>query len=337
MIDLTAYARSLYDFCPYPAVRYNILTRILDLSEDDSEVSSLKKEFLASDVITEMADTQDKRGGWGHLTSKDYSVKAKIPTSSVGIDRCLYLGLTLDDGDILFDANEYLEGFFTGATNERLFEKNERAEPWRNATVCAHLEAIAQTVGKTNPLCDETIAQWQYIAERAYSSGEYSYENDRAAQHEIFRTHEARLVPMQSGLILSRRSGISAETEDAMLRHLGGHAASNGHFWDKTVYSLPQNFKSDKTRRWMATFEYINQFRNSSLYLASAVEWLMDQADERGLWDWGSQTKDPWGYFRYFSLIRKYALNRITDCSMEILFFLKKYNENNPQPIRRTL
>lgn len=330
MIDLTPHADALYELCPYPAVRYNLLTRISDLSADDPRVTALKKEFLTSDIVNEMEQTQDRRGGWGHLISKDYSVKAKIPTSSVGIDRCLYIGLTADDRDILFDANEYLEGFFSGTTQEHIFEKNERAKPWTEAIVCTHLEAIAKSAGRTNPLCDEIIAKWQYIAERAYASGEYSHERDKAAQHEIFFTHEDRLIPMQSGLILSRRGGITPETEDAMLRHLGGHAASNGHFWDKTVYALPENFRSDKTRRWMNTFEYINRFRGSKLYLESAVDWLLSQADERGLWDWGPQTKDPWGYFRYFSLNRKYALNRITDCTMEILFFLKKYNENNP-------
>lgn len=329
MIDLSPYANALHEYCPYPAVRYNLLTRILGLPEQDARVSSLKKEFLTSDIADEMAETQDRRGGWGHLVSKDYSVKAKIPTSSVGISRCLYIGLTLDDRDILFDANEYLEGLLTGRVQEQIFEKNERARPWTEAMICGHLESISKTVGRTNPLCDEVIAKWQYIASRAYEDGEYSHERDKAAQQEIFYTHEDRLIPMQSGLILSRRDGISRDTEDAMLRHLGGHAASHGHFWDKTVYSLPQSFRSDKTRRWMATFEYINQFRGSSLYLADAAEWLLSQADERGLWDWGTQTKDPWGYFRYFSLSRKYTLNRTVDCTMEILFFLKQYNENN--------
>lgn len=337
MTDLHKHAEALYEFCSYPAVRYNLLRRIMDVPADDGRVTALRKEFLVSDIVNEMADTQDRSGGWGRLLSKDYSVKAKIPTTSVGVERCLTIGLTLDDRDIIFDANEHIEGMLTGTTAEPIFEKNERALPWQTATVCNLLEAIAQTdetrepADRKNPLCDETVAKWQYIADRAYGEGEYSYEKDRAAQHEVFFTHEDRLIPMQSGLILKRRDEISPEIEDAMLRHLGGHAAAHGHFWDKTPSVLPENFRSDKTRRWMATFNYINQFRGSALYLSEAVEWLMQQANEDGLWDWGPQIKDPWGYFGYFSCNRKYSHNRVVDCTMEILFFLRAYIENNTE------
>ena len=50
-----------------------------------------------------------------------------------------------------------------------------------------------------------------------------------------------------------------------------------------------------------------------------------------GLRDYGPQVKEPWGYFGNFSTNRKYAHNRVADCTMEILSFLAKYLENNPQ------
>lgn len=326
--DLTRHARALYDYTPYPAVRYNIL-RMLGTPEEDPLLAELRREFLHSDIVEEMFETQDKNGGWGCLRTKDYSVKAKIPTSATGIERCLYIGLTLDDRDILFDAKEYLESFLLGTSREPVFEKNERAVPWQKATVCDLLEAVEATVGGHNPLCGETCEKWLYIANRAYESGEYSYEKDRAVQHEVFFTHEDRLVPMQSGLILKRRENVSPELEAAMLHHLGGNAALHGHFWDKIPSVLPGKFQTDKTRRWFATFNYINQFRGSGEYLSGAVEWLMENARGDGLWDWGPQVKDPWGYFGYFSCSRKYAHNRVVDCTMEVLRFLQRYLENN--------
>ena len=82
---------------------------------------------------------------------------------------------------------------------------------------------------------DETWRQWLFIAGRAYEDGDYSYERDKAAQHEVFLTRESRLVPMQSELLLKRREEIAVSLEDAMLRHLGGNARENGYFWDKNV------------------------------------------------------------------------------------------------------
>lgn len=319
------HAQALLDFCEYPAVHYKVEFSLLDTPYQDEALSALRREFLKSDIVEEMYQTQDANGGWGKLRSKDYSVKAKIPTSGVGIERCLYIGLTLEDRDILFMASEYLQALLLDRGSERVFEKNERANPWQKAIVCNLLEAIAPD----NPLCDETYGQWLYIADRAYGEGEYSYEKDKAAQHEVFLTREDRLVPMQSELLLKRRRNISDTLEEAMLRHLGGKASENGHFWEKTPDKLPESFRYRQTRRWFATFNYINQFKGSKIYLENAVEWLLENSREDGLWDWGPQDKDPWGYFGYFSCNRHYSHNRIVDCTIEVLSFLKQYMENN--------
>lgn len=323
--EFQKHVMALYEFCEYPAVRYKIRFSLLDTPYDDESLTELRAEFLKSDIVEEMYQLQDFNGGWGPFQSKDYSVKAKIPTSTTGINRCLYLGLTLENRDILFQAREYLLALLEGRGAEKLYDKNERAIPWQKAEICNLLEAISPYTEE----CDEVYSQWSYIANRAYETGEYSYEADRAAQHEVFLTREDRLVPMQSELLLKRRDKLPAETEAAMLHHLGGIASREGHFWDNTPDKLPEEFKNNKMRRWFHTFNYINQFKGSGLYLADAVSWLQEQACEDGLWDWGPQVNDPWGYFGYFSCNRKYAHNRVVDCTMEILSFLKKYIENN--------
>ncbi|MCL2003621.1 MAG: hypothetical protein FWG72_06425 [Oscillospiraceae bacterium] len=318
-------ALRLYDRCPYPAVRYKILFHFLDTPYEDDALCELRPQFLSSDIVEELWREQEYLGGWGPLESKDYSVKARFPTSLTAIKRCLYIGLTIEDRDILLRAYEYLEDFLTGRSRERLYNKNERAIPWQTASICEMLEAIKPY----NELCDRTYGEWLYIASRAYEDGEYAYERERKAQHEIFYTRQDRLVPMQFGLLLKRRGELPPELKAAMLRHHGGHAARHGWFWDKTPDNLPENFVCDKSRRWFHTFNYINQFRGSALYLANAADWLMKNQNADGLWDWGPQTKDPWGYFGYFSTNRSYKHNRVTDCTVEVLSFLKTYIDNN--------
>lgn len=324
---LKTFAERLYDFCPYPAVRYKILTSLLDLPQSDERVRELYPQFLASDIVEEMFETQDKFGGWGRLNSKDYSMKAKIPTSATGISRCLYIGLQYDDRDILLNAYGYLEDFLTGHSREKLCNTNERGIPWGTASVCEMIE----TIRPYNDLCDNTYNQWMYIAGRAYETGEYSYERDRNAQHDAFLTREDRLIPMQFGLLLCRREEVPPEMEEAMLRHHGEHAYWHGYFWDNSPSKLPDNFVYEKTRRWFKSFNYINSFCGSAIYLSESVDWLLSNVNHDGLWDWGSQTKDPWGYFGYFSTTRNYKMNRVVDCTMEILTFLKTYIDHNPE------
>jgi hypothetical protein len=323
--DFNKVAMRLYDFCEYPAVRYKILFHLLDKSYDDQELTELRPAFLASDIVEELYREKDNYGGWGNLLSKDYSAKDKFPTSVTAINRCLYIGLMIEDRDSLLCANEYLEDFLKGIAREKFRKSNERVVPWNAARFCDMIEAIKPY----NPLCDRTCGEWQYIAGRAFENGEYSYERERAAQHEVFWTREDRLVPMQTELILKRRDQVPPELESAIIRHYGEHAYHHGYFWWKTPRSLPESFVYNKTRRWFATFNYINQFRGFAIYLADSVDWLMSNQNADGLWDWGTQTKDPWGYFGYFSTTRNYRHNRVVNCTMEILNFLKKYLDNN--------
>jgi hypothetical protein len=135
----------LYAFCEYPAVRYKILYSLLNTPYEDQKLTELRTEFLKSDIVEELYQEQDEYGGWGKLQSKDYSVKTKFPTSQVAISRCLYLGLTLEDRDILLCAYEYLEDFLKGISHESLHNKNERDIPWQTADISEAIE-MARTV-----------------------------------------------------------------------------------------------------------------------------------------------------------------------------------------------
>lgn len=149
--DFEKYAMNLYEYCTYPAVRYKILYSLLDTSYNDITLAELREGFLHSDIVEELYKEQSPYGDWGPLQSKDYSVKAKFPTSMVAINRCLYLGLSLEDRNILIMAFEYLEDFLKGTNREKLYNKNERAIPWQMASICEMIEAIKPY----NQLCDK--------------------------------------------------------------------------------------------------------------------------------------------------------------------------------------
>lgn len=323
----TETAEKLYEWCIYPAAKYKILLHFLDIPYDDERLVSLREDFLYSDIVTELYETQSIHGNWGALQSKDYSAKALFPTTMVAIDRCLYIGLTLDDRDILTMALAYLEDYILGKNRDKLYDRNERAIPWQLADIANCIEAIKPY----NPLCDAIWEQWHHIASSAFESGEYSYDNDAKIQHELLYTHEKRLVPIPIGLLLRRKNELFPGLEQAMLDHYGKGAYDRGYFWDKNLHSFPDSFQTKQTRRWFNTIEYINRFNNTEKYLGGAIQWIIDRQNSDGFWDWGTQTKDPWGYFRYLSTTRQHTYNRILNCTAEVLSVLKQYIENNSE------
>lgn len=322
-------AKCLYDFCEYPAVKYRLYHTILKHNKkyvlSEEEEKKLYQDFIKSDIVEELYQTQDDEGAWGPLFSKDYTMRAKIPTTMTGVERCIYIGLTVDDRDMLFMAKDYLEMIVEGRDRKATAGWKGRGKFWGLSGTSDLLEAIETY----NPINDDFYQKWKFIAEKTFEDGTYSYEREKNAQHEIFDFKDNRLIPMFYTMLIKRRSEITPEFEDILLHTYGQKAYDEGFFWRESPKQLPDTFCQPKMNRWFRTLNHINLFKGTTEYLQNAAEWLLEQRGDNGIWDWGSQIRDPWGYFNYFSCNRHYSYNRIVNGSMEVLLFLAKYIENN--------
>jgi hypothetical protein len=327
------YAENFLNRCEYPAVKYKVSLDFLDMPHEN--LADLRKEFLRSDIVSELRDTQDYNGTWGKLhsvTDKKPDAKTKFSRTTMNaLRRCIYIGMrTEDESDILTLALEHLEDILRDKSYSLIkkygYEKNERAVPWQLSGVAGMVEEISPN----NELCEDLFNQWNYIAICAFEDGEYSHERDKKAQHELLGTREDRLVPLPLDLLLSKGRGVSPELEKSMLDYYGKNAYYHGHFWDKSLDKLPENFVDKHTQRYFPTIDYINQFRNTHEYLDETVDWLESSKNQDNLWDYGTQVSfDPWGSWRYFSTNKNYRYNRTVNCTMEVLSVFKKYLDNN--------
>lgn len=330
-----SYAENFLNWCEYPAVKYKVALDFLDMPYD--ELADLRREFLKSDIVAELRDTQDYHGKWGDNlndpSDKNPEIKTKFSQCTMNaLRRSLYIGLRLeDDSDILTLGLEYLEEILRDKTY-RLLRKyirgsNEREIPWQSSSVASMVEAISPN----NELCDDIFNQWNYIAICAFEDGEYSHERDKKAQHELFGTREDRLVPLEVAFGLLLKRDIDPELEKDMLEHYGKGAYHHGYFWDFALDKISGTPFTDKfTQRYFPTIDYINQFKHTRKYLDDTIDWLENSRNQDNLWDYGSQVSfDPWGSWRYFSVNKNYKYNRLVNCTMEVLHVFKKYLDNN--------
>jgi hypothetical protein len=336
-------AQNFYDWCEYPAVKYKVALDFLGLPYDYDELADLRREFLKSDIVTELRNTQDYDGKWGSNlhdpSDKNPEIKTKFSQCTLNaLRRSLYIGLRLEDeSDILTLALEYLEEILQDKTY-RLLRKyfrgnNEREIPWNVGAVACMIEAISPN----HELCGDVFNQWNYIAISAFEDGEYSHERNKKAQHELFGTRENRLVPMEVGfgLLLSKNKErrVSESLEKSMLNYYGRNVYHNGYFWDFALDKMGENppvFTNKFTQRYFPTIDYINRFKFTRKYLDETVNWFDSSKNQDNLWDYGSQVSfDPWGSWRYFSANKNYKYNRLVNCTMEVLHVFKKYLDNN--------
>jgi len=328
------YAENFLNWCEYPAVKYKISLDFLDVPHEN--LTDLRKDFLKSDIVLELRDTQDYSGRWGKLHTvidKNPEIKTKFTQTTMGaLSRCLYIGLRIEDeSDILTLALEHLEDILQDKSYSLIkkygYEKNERAVPWHLSGVAGMVEAISPN----NSLCDDLYNQWNYIAICAFEDGEYSHERDKKAQHELLGTREDRLVPLPLGLLLNR--GVSSELEKSMLDYYGKGAYYRGHLWWVPLDKMRENppvWVNKYSLRIFPTIDYINQFKNTREYLDDTIDWLENNKNHDNLWDFGPQVSfDPWGSWRYFSTNKNHRYNRTVNCTMEVLSTFKKYLDNN--------
>ena len=328
------YARDFYDWCEYPAVKYKILLDFLDVDYNDESLTDLREEFLKSDIVLELRDTQDYNGTWGKS-----EIKTKfMQNTGHAISRCIYIGLRIEDNsDILTLLLENLEDVLRDKTYTLIkkykyaYETNERSVPWGLSGVATMTEAISPN--NYNSLGDNLFNQWMYIAICAFEDGEYSHERDKKAQHELLGTRENRLVPLPLGLLLSKGREISESLQNAMCDYYGKNAYHNGYFWAVPLDKIKENppvWVDKYSQRIFPTVEYINQFRNTGEYLDDTIDWLEINRNQDNLWDFGPQVSfDPIGCNRYFSTNNNNRYNRIVNCTVQVLSQFKKYLDNN--------
>ncbi|NLO39897.1 MAG: hypothetical protein GX115_10580 [Ruminiclostridium sp.] len=312
-----------------PVIRYKLLKDVVGLSTDTPQMKALKEEVLASPLVSELDDEQLYDGSWGRFNSIDYTVKKKFPTTCIAVERALYIGLNNED-TILFNALEYIRDVFHKKV--RVPDRGEVNERWpafsqyRIAYFLELLQPYSEDV-------DQVWHTWLYIVQRAFSEGFYDHEKNQKAQREVFGITGKRLILLPFNFLLLRRNDIPDRLQHAMLDYCWERHLKNGYFWPEAkLHQLPESFYYNKTHRWFSSLEFFITFKGNSRYLQGPIEWVINGRSEDGLWDFGPQIKDPFGYYRYLSTEGwKKRQNRVIDCTVEILVILKKYLDSNQE------
>ena len=322
-------ASEILAMSPYPAVKFKIAHDFLGYEKDagNAEFDKWYADFLHSDIVNELVSEQRGDGSWGELMKSDYTSKRKVPNTCGGIGRALYMGMNekYDGRGIIESALGYLCDAYTGKIKLPIYEKNERAAHIQSYTIASMIESLSPY----NPICDGIWDNWSYVAWRAFSSGEYRHELDFKAQNELFGIKGDRLIPLPIGFLLARKERLPEFVEPAMLDHYGRGAYYHGYFWPEPLSKIPESFKWNKTHRLIPVIEHINGFSKTKYYLCDLMEWFVQSRGDDGFWDWGAQMPDPFGYRRYLTLTKNYALNRKIHCSVEVLSVLHDYITNN--------
>ncbi len=314
--QVKAVAQNILGFEPNAIVRFRLLRDVLHLSPPSSELGHLMTGLTQHPWTRQLSQEQQPDGSWGRFHSMDSRIKARFPTSEVAIRRALALGLDKDN-PILAGAAGYMQRVLEGAATWP--DRVEKSEGW---PIC--VETItAATLAEVDPAQPASLSTWKYwveVAERSFPAGKYDPEAEWQAHKELRGLGTRYLGSRYVLTLLGVRSAALPEALDRrIVDWVWNNPAGIGYLGADLRH--PERFH---IFHWLESLEILSTFQSWRERAAGAVDWLWNQRNPAGLWDFGTKVSKC-SYFPLSDDWRK-PFNRSIDHSTRILALLSKYD-----------
>jgi hypothetical protein len=321
--DVETTAAKILDQAPGIVVRYRLLRDVLKRGPDCPELRQAKDDLKHSLHVQELDREQWKDGGWGAFHSRSTRRKQKIPSTEVGVERALSLGLDASH-PILQKALAYILSIMQGdITFPDYHEKNDRWQTGMRLFLASTLSLIHPHHSTLND--DREL--WHEIAKRTFQSGKYSEQDEIDAHAELTgaTVKDSYLVlnsRYQLNVLGSTPGMLSEELETTLLRWLWTRPAGIGYL--EIPLNQPPPTKPGPFDRWLASLEMLARLFPTWVRLAQpSIEWLEQQRDEHGYWDFGPRPSSV----SFLLLLDNWRnrQDRLFDWTTRVLVLLKKY------------
>ena len=174
-------AKQILEQSPGVVVRLRLLRDVLRKEPNSSELQRAKENLKYSLCIRELEQEQRQNGSWGAFHSRSTKLKQKIPSTEVGIERALTLGLEPSD-PILEKATQYILDIMEGKiVFPDYHEKNDR---WQTG-MRLFLASTLSLIYPNHPILHKDRILWHEIAKRSFRFGKYSEQEEIKAHAQL--------------------------------------------------------------------------------------------------------------------------------------------------------
>ncbi len=307
---------------PGIVVRYRLMRDVLLKASDCPEQQHLKDNLKHSQCIQELEKEQRSDGSWGAFHSRSTLLMQKIPSTEVGIERALSLGLDVTN-PILQKASAYILSIMQGDIPfPDYHEKNDR---WQTG-MRLFLASTLSLIHPDHPILNADRELWHEIAKRTFISSQYNEQDEIEAHADLTRAtvKDSYLVlngKYQLNILGSIPGTISKELEMALLHWLWEKPYGIGYLGIPLNHEPPQ--KIGPFDRWLASLEMLARLFPSWINFAQpSIDWLWGKKNKQGYWDFGRKPSSM-GFLPLSDSWRE-RQNRIYDWTTRILILLRK-------------
>lgn len=305
--------KSILDRQPNAVVSFRILRDVLLQPSDSPDLDSAREQMLTHSWVKELAQEQQADGSWGRFHSMDSTLKACFPTSETAIRRALALGLDKDT-PVLKKAVRFMEKVLTGKSvwSDRV----EKSEGWPIGVETITAGTLAQAE-PFHPAILKSWAYWVQIAERSFLTRKYDPKAEWQAHKEL-RGIGIIYLRSRYALTLLSAQKLPPSLDRLIVDWIWNHPEGIGYLGADMKHPQPVHIFN-----WLESLEILSAFQNCRDMMAQAMDWLWQQRNPDGLWDFGSKVSKSL-YFPLSDDWRKTG-NRSIDHSTRVLALLQKF------------
>lgn len=303
---------------PSPVASLRLKREILALEPEE-----MKLEYHSRQVRL-LKEEQREDGSWGAFHSRPSSSKQSIATTEFAVERAVCLGLDRDH-PILARASDHILSIMRGKV--RFPDYQEKNDRWPTG-MRLFLASTLSRIDPSHELLDGDRYLWREIAIRTFRSGAYSQEDEIQAHASLTgaSVKDSYLVINNRytlNLLGSGRDLLPAALEGLLLAWLQQHDRGIGYL-DMPLGKPPPLSKPGPLERWFASLEMLVRLFPRSAHLWNEwINWIWDQQDRSGLWDFGPRSPSS-AFFPLADDWRRRDQRRM-DWSARVLLLLASY------------
>lgn len=272
----------------------------------------------------QILDGRNDEGMWGTFHTLSQPTSNKAITTEQAIRRLRILGFTKDDEPI----QVVLERMCLCVSGKKKIDNyTEKTHDWPLFEKLM-LSAWIRLFEPENVIALNIAKQWAFIAEKAFSSGQYNKNDDIEAFASQFGRKPKSGFETGFGMFYHAallQGVLTPVTESLLLDYYLSRSEGIYYIYDKCLSTLPEVFASKKTSHYLAAIELLSGYQQAREKLKFVAEWLDSNKNKRGQWDLGANVKDG----VYFPLSDSWRNQdyRISDCTERITNILQKIVE----------
>lgn len=268
-------------------------------------------------------------GMWGNFHTLSRPVSGKTYTTEQALRRLLILGYTIKDEpvqtivrrmEMCIKGEKKIDGYYEKTHDWLLFEK-------------LMLAAWIRIIEPENKAALEIAYSWASLAEKAFEHGRYDRDSDKGAFAEQHGRKPKSGFETGFGMFYHAallKGVLRYQTESLFLDYCLSRDGGMYYVYGKPLNRLPGVFASRESSDYLAALEVLAEYDLAKPKLKFAADWLEENRDENGQWDFGTKANDGI-YFPLSDSWRK-AADRKSDCTERVNAFMKKVRGEGDGP-----